>query len=293
MIKAFVTTPYLEIRMSKYGNGSTTIDKFRKEAKRYIDSLQERSAKLDAEIKKIKQDSSDILKEFKATAKTFAHNTLYELEGPAFDNIADLAQNIPQLTGQGLAYYRQSLFDRREAGLAAVNRILKETVDVATFPAVLATAQTGYNLARNNAEQAQAAAAEAGKKLQEWNDSDEHKFVEFDQSLRSTGKPGIGPDTRDYYDTESLREAIIRYITRDASYRNVRRTLVSYRQGFDGRDAFADIGTFKEKEAALSSAVKAATQKKEGGWIRCMMPRKSSWMLFPSVKRIFLMMLPY
>lgn len=242
---------------------STTIGALKKELNGFIDTLKDTRKNLKSEIQRIEKDAGGLLDEFGAGAKTFARNTLNELDGASFDQIAHLAQSVPQLTGQGLAYYRQSFIERRETALAKINRILKETVDVATFSAALAAAKSGYDDADEKRGGAENAADSAGRKLREWNNSPEHKLVEFDSSLREAGKPGIGPDSRDYYDTESLREAIIRYITRDSSYRQVRRVLVDYRQGFDGRDAFADICSFKVREQALGEAVSAAGQAKK------------------------------
>lgn len=110
---------------------TTTARELANELASYAAALRETGEGLAAEIQKIKQSRAEIQTERDTYLKGFADNTLTELSGEKFDEMAELIQSTPDIVGQGLAYIRDQLI---AAGVTLVKRCEHSLKTTQKFP---------------------------------------------------------------------------------------------------------------------------------------------------------------
>ncbi|HTK83667.1 MAG TPA: hypothetical protein VL625_01150 [Patescibacteria group bacterium] len=242
-----------------------TADQLSTELDKFASSLREAKRNLSTEVGNIDQARAGILKQYDAEATKFITATIPDLTGDRFDTFARLADETPNLAEQGLSFVRQELTDARDKALQTVNATLKNTVDVAGFHEVAQNADQQVAAAKKVADDADDVVTGAKTALTKWNQTEGGHFVALNERLRSQGKLALSGDqkSRDYYDQKHVIPAMIAWLSRDASYREVRRELVKVDQGENGKDIFADMAGHIQKKGELDAAIKTANGQAE------------------------------
>jgi len=239
-------------------NSSVTVRELATELKRFADGLSETATQLRTELAGMGQAQSQINQELSHTAKSFVEKNLTALEGHDFDTMAEIAQNVEELSSQGLAFFRSSLVTQRDRALQTVNESLDKTVDAEGFKATLQEATEAYRAAKGAADEEKSKLDAAKTDLKTWQDNTvENNLVDLDDEIAKKGGLRLTSDNRGYYEVPNIFVAVWRYIT-NATYRNVRHTLEKYGHGKDGKDAFADIVNFRKKYEEYNQAISAA-----------------------------------
>jgi hypothetical protein len=239
------------------GNPTTTARELSMELSRFAEDLKQTADELRGELSEMKQAKTDITEELSHTAKTFSENTLTELEGDDFDTIAEIAQNVEELSSQSLSYVRRDMTTERDRALQTINETLDEAVDAEGFQQALADAREASGNARQKAAAAQNELEEAKSALLQWEEtSTEDDLVRLNDAIAKTGGIDLAQDNRSFYEARLL-VSTWRYIT-NSSYRKVRHALDEYGHGQDGKDAFADLPNFKDKYDTFNAAIENA-----------------------------------
>ncbi len=238
--------------------GTTTAREFAQEMGNFAESLRQSRDELSAEIAKIKTAKSEIQEEYAASLKGFVKNTLPALNGEQFDALNELTQEVPELGGQSLAFYRQKLLDTREQALQSVNQSQSGTLDASGFEQAQAAAQTVIDNALTAKSKTDATLAIASSALQKWKNTSEYEFVALDQELRSQGAPGLSPENRNYYAPQHVSLGYLKKWLTDALFKKVGTALEDYGHGTGGKDVFADMAANTKKTQDLTQTVTRA-----------------------------------
>lgn len=242
------------------GSQSTTSAReLANELGRFAQDLKESAEKLRTELGEMKTARGGIQEELAFTATSFVESTLTELTGEEFDTIAEIAQNVPELSSQGLAFFRKKLTDARDEALQAANEILEGTVNAEDFQNILAEATATSESASAKVDEAEARLEAAQSALQQWEDTSvEDDLVRLDQTITENGGLTLSSDNREYYEPTGIFSKAWKSMTGGSDYRAVRAALEEYGHGENGKDAFADLANFKEKYAEFNGAIEAA-----------------------------------
>lgn len=239
---------------------STTTGKLTKELKRFSSELGKVVNELGSELEEMKKMRRALLKEMEDTAEGFVDHTLTGYEGGEFDTMATIAQTVEELGTQGLSYFRDNLLHKREAALNAVNETQDKTVDPDGFHDLLQQAEQTYEAAKDKFEDEAEKLDAAELALDSWRENTmEDDLVELDDKIAKAGGLRLVSDNRSYYEVPSIFVAVWRYVT-DSTYRKVRHTLEDFGHLRDGKDAFADIASFREKFEGFKQAIVSAQE---------------------------------
>ncbi len=236
-------------------NGQTTTAReLANELGSFTRELKNSASALQTEISNIEAAKTEIHEELKDTIKSFVVNTLSDLNGAEFDIIASLAENVPELGGHGIAYYRKKMIEERDAALQTANEIMSQTVDAADFQSVISTASEAVKSAKKDWKFVKEQADATYRELAEFRQSEKYSYVKLAETIASHGSKPLSQDNSDYYTPTNIFTAIIKWCTEDANYRAVRKALVKYGHGEDGKDFFADIAGFEGTSLVLEDA---------------------------------------
>jgi len=243
---------------SQQPNATATAREVAQELGGFTRSLRESGQKLEQEIANINTAKAGIKEELDDTIKTFVKNTLTDIKGEKFDEIARIAQGVPELGAQGLAFYLKKLTDSRESALATVNASLDETIDVDGFQERYTAAKAAADAAGTKVATASAASDTAEAAIRTWQKSADFEFVALDKKITNEGGVALTADNRAFYEPKNIFAAAWNYMTKGAQYREVRGALKEYGHGKNGKDAFADLAGFKAKDEQLAKAFDTA-----------------------------------
>lgn len=237
---------------SSQPNATATAREVAQELGGFTRSLRESGQKLEQEIANINTAKAGIKEELDDTIKTFVKNTLTDIKGEKFDEIARIAQGVPELGAQGLAFYLKKLTDSRDSALATVNASLDETIDVEGFQDRYTAAKSAAEAAGAKVSTASAASDTAEAAIRSWQKTADFEFVALDKKITSEGGVALTADNRAFYEPKNIFAAAWNYMTKGAQYREVRGALKEYGHGKNGKDAFADLAGFKAKDSQLA-----------------------------------------
>lgn len=250
----------MALNFGSSANPQTTARELANELGSYAASLRTTAQELGAEIQKIQTAQNELKEEYKATALTFIKSTLSDLNGDGFESFSKLAQSSSAIGGQSLTYARQKLLDARESALKDVNEHLDSVVDVDGFLAVKATASAEKKTAGDAVTAAESVLDTVKAQQKAWTKTDGYKFVQLEKTVTANGAPALTPENRSYYEPTNLLSAFTNHVTRSESYKAVRKALVEYDNGENGKDIFADMASHRNTADGYETQTKAAKQ---------------------------------
>ncbi len=233
---------------------SVSVKTIREEIEPFVEKLSKAHDVLAAEVKATDKAVDDLQADYRKKIQAFLEKNLPALSGPEFDRLDKLTEGFSKEPGSPLSEFLLDLLTKRAHGLTDASAAMRETVTIESFPAhrrAVQAEKASTELAMKNAD----AIANAARTAEDqWRQTEDYNFYNLDDDLVAHGHPGLSKETRSYYDTQSLTLATLRYLTRDDSYRNVRRVLVAYDQGADGRDIFEKMQGIRDSAKAFKDA---------------------------------------
>lgn len=243
----------------------------------FTQQLREASKKLEQEAANIRTAKAEIKEELDDTVKTFVKTTFTSLTDGKFDELSHTAQKVPELGTQSPSFYIKKLQLNRDEGLKAINAQLDETIDADGFQKRYTQAKEQGQEAAQKGETARGLARQASQAIANWQKTGDYEFVQMDKKIAEKGGLSLTPDNRTYYEPKGFFAKAWAYLTKGSEYRGVRKALKDYGHGIGGKDAFADLASFKTKDAQLSKELTdattaqqtaAAAQEKAGSLVR-------------------------
>lgn len=240
---------------------SVSVEAMADEVARRRDMLAQAAAAMRAESAGLRAARTEVEARTQERAALFATHTVTGLDDPQIETLDGIGRAAGILPDQGLGLYRDDILRARADALAAVNRVLPQTVDVAGFNDALAAADTAQAQAARAQQDACAAQAAAAEALRAWEATSlEDDIVRLDRALQASGAPGLN-EARAMFEPGNRLGAAWKWAVGGAEYRRVRTLLEAYGHGRDGRDAFADLGSFRRKYDDMHAAVAQADQR--------------------------------
>jgi len=233
---------------------TTTARELANSLETYAEKLSAAAQKIEHEREKVQENKAEIQEEYDAVVRSFVEAEVTEIDGPRFDKINGLSENVQELNTQSLSFLRDKALKARDRALDDLNKNQDgPTIDAAGFQERKEEAIKAVDDAREKSTQARLESKAASKASDAWKKTEAFAFVKLDEAVTTNGGRPL-KDNRDYYNPRGWLLKAKNWLFEGADYRKVRRELASYGQGTKGRDVFAEIASWKTQTAQLEKA---------------------------------------